>query len=85
MKYEWDRDKAEANFLKHSVDFADAISVLKDSAALTLEDQHPYEQRFVTVGMDAMGRILVVVYTWRGEEHSPHFRTQGNASRAETI
>jgi uncharacterized DUF497 family protein len=26
-----------------------------------------YEQRFGTVGMDALGRILVVVYTWRGE------------------
>jgi len=25
------------------------------------------EERFVTIGMDALGRILVVVYTWRGE------------------
>jgi len=26
------------------------------------------EQRFVTVGMDALGRILIVVYTYRGED-----------------
>jgi len=25
------------------------------------------EQRYVTIGMDAFGRILVVVYTWRDE------------------
>jgi uncharacterized DUF497 family protein len=25
------------------------------------------EQRFATMGMDALGRALVVVYTWRGE------------------
>jgi hypothetical protein len=67
MEYEWDQDKAEKNFQKHDVDFADAVTVLEDGSALTLEDRHPDEDRFVTVGMDAMGRILVVVYTWRGE------------------
>ena len=25
------------------------------------------EARFVTLGRDALGRILVVVYTWRGD------------------
>ncbi len=24
-------------------------------------------ERFVTIGMDALGRVLVVIYTWRGE------------------
>jgi uncharacterized protein len=67
MKYEWDQEKAEANLQRHNVDFADAVSVLEDDAALTLEDQYPYEERFVTVGMDALGRVLVVIYTWRGE------------------
>jgi uncharacterized DUF497 family protein len=26
-----------------------------------------FEQRFVTLGTGALGRLLVVVYTWRGE------------------
>jgi len=30
-------------------------------------DEHPDEERFVTIGMDASSRIIVVVYTWRGE------------------
>ena len=32
-----------------------------------LEDFRKDEQRYVTIGMDAFGRILVVVYTWRDE------------------
>jgi uncharacterized DUF497 family protein len=43
--------------------------VLFDPNALTREDMETEgEQRFVTVGMDALGRILIVVYTYRGED-----------------
>ena len=65
---EWDPDKASANLEKHGVDFADAETVLTDETALTMRDQDSDEDRFVTLGMDALGRLLVVVYTWRGEE-----------------
>ena len=43
------------------------MSVLSDDLALTVPDDHPDEERFVTMGMDAFGDILVVVYTWRGD------------------
>lgn len=66
--YEWDETKALSNRDKHGIDFADAVAVFSDIAALTLEDDFSDEQRFVTLGMDAFGRILVVVYTWREEE-----------------
>lgn len=65
MEYEWDEDKAASNQSKHRIDFADAVSVFADDAAITIVDEHPDEERFVTIGMDAFGRILVVVYTWR--------------------
>jgi len=68
MDYEWDPAKAEANRAKHGVRFADAVFVFSDDAALTMDDAHPEEERFVTVGIDAMARVLVVVWTWRGEE-----------------
>jgi hypothetical protein len=32
---------------------------------VTLEDFRQGEQSYVTIGMDAFGRILVLVYTWR--------------------
>jgi hypothetical protein len=63
---EWDASKAAANVRKHGVDFADAVTVLHDELALTIGEEHPDEERFVTVGADALGRILVVIFTWRG-------------------
>ncbi|MBW2643211.1 MAG: BrnT family toxin [Deltaproteobacteria bacterium] len=45
----------------------DTFAVFEDSNAVTLEDFRKGEQRYVTIGMDAFGRILVVVYTWREE------------------
>jgi uncharacterized DUF497 family protein len=67
MDYQWDKNKEHSNREKHGIAFADATAVFADDHALTLEDDHPDEERFVTIGMDGFGRILVVVYTWRGE------------------
>ena len=38
-----------------------------DDLAVTLPDETAGEERFVTLGMDAVGRLLVVAYTWREE------------------
>lgn len=65
--YEWDARKAQANLLKHGIDFADAATVFEDASARTALEAHPREIRFVTMGMDALARVLVVVYTWRGD------------------
>jgi uncharacterized protein len=68
VRYEWDSEKANANISKHGVFFSDAVGVLEDEAALTIRD--PYsdeEQRWIVLGMDLLGRVLVVVYAWRGE------------------
>ena len=65
MSYEWDPHKAKSNFKKHRVKFADAIGVFEDEKAITIEDEHEREDRFVTIGMDFLSRILVVVYTFR--------------------
>jgi uncharacterized DUF497 family protein len=68
VSYEWDPAKAQANFAKHGVRFADAVTVLEDDLALTMRDLFSEEEeRWITLGKDALGRILVVVYTWRGE------------------
>jgi hypothetical protein len=64
----WDPEKAAANLRKHGVDFADAVTALFDERALTVPEPSAHEDRFVTMGMDALGRILVVVYTWREDD-----------------
>ncbi len=65
MELEWDPRKAAANLQKHGIDFADAASALHDELAITLLDDALGEERFVTVGADALGRVVVVVFAWR--------------------
>jgi len=66
LEFVWDPRKAAANMRKHGVDFADAGTVFHDEQAITIPDEGSDEEdRFVTLGMDALGSVLVVVYTWR--------------------
>ncbi|MGB7718920.1 MAG: BrnT family toxin, partial [Bryobacteraceae bacterium] len=70
MGFEWDEEnKAGINFRKHGVRMPEAIPVFDDPHAITITDDEsgPDEQRFVTLGTGAAGRLLVVVYAWRGE------------------
>lgn len=68
MVVEWDPVKAQQNVRKHGVSFADAVTALEDDRALTERDvSADDEERWVTIGMDGVGQVLVVVYTWRGE------------------
>jgi uncharacterized DUF497 family protein len=90
VESEWDPAKARANFAKHGVRFADAVIALEDDSALTIRDlSSEGEERWVTMGLDASGRLLVVVYTWRGErvrlisarQATPHERRQYEDSK----
>jgi uncharacterized protein len=65
MNYEWDPNKAKSNYKKHGVRFADAVGVFEDENAITIQDEHESEDRFITIGRDFLSRILVVVYTFR--------------------
>ena len=67
MEFEWDPDKAASNLRKHAVRFAEAVTVFDDDAMLTIPDDDPDEDRFVAIGMGSLGRILVVIYTARGD------------------
>ena len=64
----WDPEKARVNRRKHGVAFPDAEVALFDPHALTREDESAEgEHRFVSVGTDALGRVLVLVFTWRDD------------------
>ena len=68
MEIEFDSGKAAENLKKHRVSFADAEQALRDDRALTIEDPDAEdEQRLITLGMDSLGRVLVVVHVRRGE------------------
>ena len=66
MNFQWDPAKAKGNLKKHGVEFADAVGVFDDPAAITLEDPDSEgEQRFISLGLDFLGRLIVVTYTYR--------------------
>ena len=69
MVFEWDVGKAEANYRKHGVRFSESLPVFQDDEAITItdDDSDPHEVRFVSIGMGAKERVLVVVYCYRGE------------------
>lgn len=68
MNFEFDPKKAAANLHKHGVAFAEVEPVFYDDLALTREDDNTVgEARFVTVGVDSLGRIVAVCWTQRGE------------------
>jgi len=59
--------KDAANIKKHGVSLSEGDGVLSDPLALTVEDDSAEdEQRFVTIGMNVFGTLMVVVHTpWR--------------------
>jgi uncharacterized DUF497 family protein len=68
VEIEFDPSKAKSNLAKHRVSFAHAEQALRDPLAVTIEDPDAEgERRFVTPGMDALGRILIMVHTPRSD------------------
>lgn len=68
MQYQWDQHKATSNQKKHGIRFADAVTVFADELAIRIEDPYPDEERYVMIGQDALGRVLVVIFTYRGDD-----------------
>ncbi len=69
VNFEWDPGKARQNRRKHRVSFQEAATVFGDPLAVTYPDpDHSLsEQRFITVGMSSVGRILIVAHADRHE------------------
>ncbi|MET0754090.1 MAG: BrnT family toxin [Pyrinomonadaceae bacterium] len=67
MSFDWDKEKAETNFKKHSVSFEEAKTVWDDYFYIDLFDEkHSVEEnRFLIVGESAESRLLIVSYTER--------------------
>ena len=66
MEIKWDPKKAEANRRKPGTEFLDAVIVFDDDRGITLLDENPTEERYVTFGMHAPRSVLAVYYTLRG-------------------
>ena len=67
--FEWDEAKAKRNLQKHKIGFPEGATVFRDAMVASMPDpDHSIdEERFVALGFSAHRRLLVVVYTRRGE------------------
>jgi hypothetical protein len=69
MEFEWDPDKAASNLAKHGVSFQEAATVLGDPLSITFYDpDHSIdEDRYITIGTAADGRLIIVSHTDRND------------------
>ncbi|MDY6822650.1 MAG: BrnT family toxin [Thermodesulfobacteriota bacterium] len=67
MEFEWDKAKAETNYKKHHVSFAEAATVFGDPLAITFNDpDHSInENRLITFGISKFNRLLAISHTER--------------------
>jgi uncharacterized protein len=67
-QFEWDPIKALRNAREHGISFERAATVFLDPRAMSIfDDEHSEtEERWVTVGLDSAGVLLVVCHTFRG-------------------
>lgn len=67
VEYEWDAAMAAEKLRKHRVRFADAALSREDPMGISAPDPDSSgEVRFIYLGADPSGRVLVTVYTLRG-------------------
>ena len=69
MEFEWDTRKAARNLRKHKVSFIDAATVFGDFLGTTVADpaHSAGEQRYITVGLSRLGRLLMVAHAARDD------------------
>ena len=67
MHFEWDPDKDQANIAKHGISFGEALTIFGDPLELTVADpdHSEGEYRYLSIGLSANYRLLVVSYTER--------------------
>ena len=66
-EFEWDPAKADSNLAKHGIDFVDAIKIFDDPALYVIVDARVYgERRYKALGL-LDGKVLLIVYTMRGD------------------
>jgi len=68
MDFQWDRGNSNKNLVKHNVQNWECEQVFFNKPLLVLEDpgQSAAEKRWAAFGKTDSGRLLVVIFTMRG-------------------
>jgi uncharacterized protein len=68
LEFEWNADKAEANAIKHGVNFEEAAEIFLDPLCTFGEASDVYELRDYAIGYSYRQRLMFVVHIERGDK-----------------
>jgi uncharacterized DUF497 family protein len=85
IKFDWDKNKAKSNLVKHKVSFEEAQSVFDDDdARLIFDPDHSEdEDRFVLLGLSCSLKILVVVHCYKDKDNIIRLISARKATKSE--
>jgi uncharacterized DUF497 family protein len=68
-RFEWDKQKADKNQVKHGISFVEATTVFQDFLAKIFDDDRHsgQEARQIIIGHSERNRLLLVCFTTRGD------------------
>ena len=74
--FEWDFEKEKQNNRKHKVSFLRATTVFRDPNQITVFDEEHSndEERWITLGIDGYGILLIVIHTFEQATHYVNIR-----------
>ncbi len=87
IKFDWDKNKATKNLVKHKVSFEEAQSVFDDdNARLIFDPDHSEdEDRFILLGLSYSLKVLVVVHCYKDVENIIRLISARKATKKEAI
>ena len=85
IKFDWDKNKAKINLVKHKVSFEEAQSVFDDdNARLIFDPDHSEnEDRFILLGLSCSLKILTVVHCYKDEDNIIRLISARKATKSE--
>jgi len=86
LKFDWDKNKATKNLVKHKVSFEEAQSVFDDDFARLIPDpdHSENEERFILLGLSCSLKVLVVVHCYKDEENIIRLISARKATKPES-
>jgi len=86
LKFDWDKNKATKNLVKHKVSFEEAQSVFDDDFARLIPDpdHSESEERFILLGLSCSLKVLVVVHCYKDEDNIIRLISARKATKPES-
>ena len=86
IKFDWDKNKATKNLVKHKVSFEEAQSVFDDDFARLIPDpdHSESEELFILLGLSYSLKVLVVVHCYKDKENMIRLISARKATKPES-